>query len=284
MEISDLKIFLAVARCGSISAAAKSLNYVQSNVTARIQQLEDRLQARLFHRKSRGVALTSSGTLLFDYAVRLTRLAAEAEAVVSQQDSPRGQLTIGSMETTAAIRLPKLLAAYHRACPQVSLNLVTGTSEESLNRLLEFQVDVALVGGEVSHPQLMAEKAFEEELVLVTPTPAARSVDGCEEKILVFRAGCSYRARLESWLRSEGRVPFNIMEFGSIEAILACVGAGMGVSLLPRSLVESARFRGDYAIQTLPEDVGRITTWLVRRHNDRETPTLKTFRKLLLEE
>lgn len=281
MDFNELRIFLAVAREGSVSRAAERLNYVQSNVTARIRQLEARLNVTLFHRLSRGVALTGSGEVLLDYAERIIRLANEAERVVRERDMPIGRLAIGSMETTAAVRLPGILAAFHRNCPQVDLQLVTGTSEESLARLLGYRIDGAFVGGAVTHPELVAEKVFNEELVLVAGPGGAPEPGSAPQNILVFRAGCSYRARLEGWLRETGQLPYRVMEFGSIEAILGCVSAGMGITFLPRSVVERPHFGSGVSIHPLPPEVGGIVTWFARRRNEEESAAMARFRQLV---
>lgn len=277
MEVSELRIFLAVARKGSISRAAEELHCVQSNVTARIKQLEERLGTTLFHRRSKGVTLTQSGHLLIDYAERITRLVKEAEDAITDSDEPRGRLLIGSMETTAAVRLPPLLAFYHRLYPQVELNLVTGPSEESLKSLLDYQIDGALVAGEIAHDELSAEMAFEEELVLVAPPDATSPEQIDNLKILVFRAGCSYRAQLEGWLRRTGRLPYQVMEFGSIEGIMGCIAAGMGVSFLPRSVVERPQYQSICSFHGLPKDVGKMITWFIRRRNETPSKALQAF-------
>lgn len=282
MEISDLKIFLAVAQKGSISRAAEELHYVQSNVTTRIKQLEEGLGSALFHRKSKGVNLTTSGYLLLDYAERIVRLTKEAEEAIIDQKEPKGRLFIGSMETTAAVRLPPLLASYHRSYPEVELNLVTGPSAETLKRLLDFQVDGALVAGKVAHDALVVERAYEEELVLVAPLDVNPLKQMTSLKILVFRTGCSYRAQLESWLRTTGRSSYQIMEFGSIEGILGCVAAGMGLSFLPRSVVEQPHFLKNCSLHSLPEDFGNMTTWFVRRINEKPSKALLAFRDLVV--
>ena len=284
MEISELKIFLAVAKQGSISRAAEEIHCVQSNVTARIKQLEERLGVTLFHRKSRGVTLTSSGHQLLDYAERIIRLVKEAEDAITNQNEPNGRLLIGTMETTAAVRLPPLLATYHRSYPQVELHLVTGTSEESLKRLVDYQVDGVLVSGKVTHDDLVAEKAYEEELVLVTP-PSVKSLKQVNNlKILVFRTGCTYRAQLEGWLKKTGKRPYQIIEFGSVEGILGCIAAGMGISCLPRSVVERPHFQNNYSLHSLPEEVGNMITWFVRRRNENSSKALLAFRNLMVTE
>lgn len=282
MEIRDLKIFLSVAQNGGISKAAEELHYVQSNVTARIKHLEELLSATLFHRKSKGVELTASGHLLLDYAKQIVRLAKEAETVINDQDEPRGKLSIGTMETTAAVRLPSLLAAYHRTYPQVELNMVTGPSEASIKRLLDFEVDGALVAGKINQDLFIVEKAYEEELVLVTPYSIKDVSQLSNLTILVFRAGCSYRAQLERWLREFGNLPYKIIEFGSIEGILGCISAGMGISFLPRSVVEMKRIKDDYSLISIPEDFGRMTTWLVRRRNENHSKAMQIFREMII--
>lgn len=281
MEIRDLRVFSSVAENSSISKAANELHYVQSNVTARIKHLEGQLDTVLFHRKSKGVELTASGHLLLDYAKRIVRLAKEAESVITDQGEPRGKLSIGSMETTAAVRLPTLLAAYHRSYPQVELNLVTGPSEDSIKRLLKFEVDGALVAGEINQDLLVAEKAFEEELVLVTPYHLKDIEQLSNFKILVFRVGCSYRAQLEHWLRLSGKRPYQIMEFGSIEGILGCVAAGMGISFLPRSIVEKRHIQNNCLLHSIPEEFSNMTTWLVRRRNETSSKAMQAFRDMV---
>lgn len=281
LDINELKIFISVARRGSISKAAEELHYVQSNVTARIRQLEERLGSALFHRKSRGVALTSSGHLLLDYAERILRLANEAEEAFSDRGEPKGRLVIGTMETTAAVRLPPLLAGFHRRCPQVELSLMTGPSQVSLQRLIDYQIDAAFIGGDVGDKALVAEKAFEEELVLVTP-PFVDPFEGAGSlNILVFQSGCSYRTQLERWLAVSGG-KYQTMEFGSIEGILGCVAAGMGVSILPRSIVERSQYQETCSLRQLPDDFTAMTTWLVRRRDEKPGKALQAFHDLVV--
>lgn len=277
-DLNDLLIFVTVADKTSISKAAEKLNYVQSNVTTRIRQLENRLGASLFNRQSRGVSLTATGRQLHDYAIRILALAEEAERAMLEQGSPVGTLSIGSMETTAAIRLPEFLASYHQSFPDVELQVVTGTSEELLKQLLCYKLDTALVGGIIDHPELESERVFQEELVLAVPS--GTNLDTLRKRtVLVFRRGCSYRARLEQWLCDNGLVPFKVMEFGTVEGIIGCVRAGMGITLLPQGV-----FRDETGLElrSLPPSVAQVTTFLVRRSDAMVSKALEEFRKLIL--
>lgn len=281
MELNELRIFLAVAREGSVTRAAEQLHYVQSNVTTRIRQLEEQLGTSLFQRRNRGMHLTASGELLREYAEKIVNLTVEAEQAVREQTGAGGKLAIGSMETTAAVRLPELLARYHQLYPEVELNLQTGTSEENINRLLGYQLDGAFVGCDVAHPDLLAEKAFDEELVMVAAPAVSGSVQNDNRAILVFRSGCAYRLRLEGWLKQTGQVPYRVMEFGSIEAIIGCVAAGMGISFLPRSVVDLPHYSGAVECRPLPPEVGTAITWFVHRKSGRERSAMKSFRELI---
>ena len=117
MELSDLRAFRAVVAEGSITRAAEQLGRVQSAVTSRIQQLEARLDQKLFLRQGRRLVLTPAGRTLLDYAEQILALADEAEAAV-HGDLPRGILRIGSMESTAAVRLPSILTSIRRNFPK----------------------------------------------------------------------------------------------------------------------------------------------------------------------
>ena len=242
MDAADLRVFEAVARLGGMSRAASELNTVQSNVTSLIRALEDELGAKLFHRTNRGVALTDAGRRLLPYAGRIRRLLMDARRAVDDDGTPRGLLTLGSLESTAAIRLPRILAGFAAACPEVDLVLIPGTSAEMIERTLNHDVDGAFVCGPVDHPDLEEEVVFREELVVVTAAMrSARELTDIlrqrQLKIVVLRAGCSYRQRLEEVLARRGAVGLRRLEFGTIEGILGAVTAGIGLTLLPRRLV-----------------------------------------------
>ena len=121
MDIAELRVFEAVARVGGMGRAALELNTVQSNITARIKALEADIGRALFERRPRGVALTAAGRRLLPYAVRAMRLIADARRAVRDDGSPCGLLTIGSLETTAALRLTPLLAGFAANYPNVDL-------------------------------------------------------------------------------------------------------------------------------------------------------------------
>jgi DNA-binding transcriptional LysR family regulator len=268
MDAADLKVFEAVARLGGMNRAAVELNTVQSNVTIRVRSLEEELRTTLFHRHSRGVTLTGAGQRLLPYATRVKNLLAEARAAVLDDGTPRGLLNIGSLETTAALRLSPILASYVSAFPEVDLVLRTGTTCELVEDVLQNRLDGAFVCGPIDHADLVDEVVFQEELVVLT-APGIRTLDQAigsgDLKIVVLRAGCSYRQRLEEILAKRGVVGVRRLEFGTLETVLGAVSAGLGVTLLPKSLVGTAWSAERVAVHRLPQAEAKVETLFVRR-------------------
>lgn len=280
MDPTTLATFAAVARQGSVSAAAQDLHTVQSNVTARLKQLETELGVPLFTRHSRGMRLTDAGTRLLGYAQRLAALADEARAAVRDDGRAQGSLRLGSMETTAAVRLPGALGRFHRAHPDVQLEIRTGPTAELLEHVLAHRLDAALVAGPVDQDDLVATVAYREELVLVGARDG-RSLDARLREggltAIVFRQGCSYRQRLEAHFSSHGWLPFRRLEFGTLEGVLGCVSAGIGVTVLPRSAVEGFRGHDDLEVQALGPRPVMVDTLLVRRRDAHVGAALRAF-------
>lgn len=280
MDIADLRLFETVARLGGMNRAAAELHTVQSNVTARVKALEEELGATLFERHARGVTLTAAGHRLMPYAIRARQLLDEARRAFRDDGKPRGGLTIGSLETTAALRLSARLSDYVASYPEVDLVLRTGTTCELIQDVLEHRLEGAFVCGPVDHPELEERLAFREDLALLT-SPLVRSLDELfaarSLKIVVLRAGCSYRQRLEELLARRGVGEVRILEFGTIEAILGCVAAGIGVTLLPRSLARAAGREGRVAIHDLPRAEARVDTLFIRRRDAFVSSALLAF-------
>lgn len=272
MDPTALATFSAVARHGSVSAAALDLHTVQSNVTTRLKQLEAELGVTLFTRHARGVTLTEPGTRLLAYAGRFSALEAEARAVVRDDGQVRGNLRLGSMETTAAVRLPPVLGRFHRSHPGVQLEVRTGPTAELLELLLARRLDLALIAAPIDHPELVALPVFQEELVLVSAKQSAdistRLADG-GLTVIVFRQGCSYRQRLETYFSARGWLPFRRLEFGTLEGMLGCVAADVGVTILPSSALDHYRDRSRLQIEPLATGSNNkhllVETLLVRR-------------------
>lgn len=282
LDLRALEIFRAVALEGSVTKAAIKLNRVQSNISTRIKQLERQLDKRLFLRQNRGLTLTSDGQLLLSYTHRLLQLSMEASEAL-KESKPHGAFRIGTMESTAAARLPEILSRYHELYPDVQIDLETDTAGGLIDRLLNYDIEVAFVAEPVSFDRVATQPVFEERLVLVAPKsfpPLANTGEISGKTIVAFEAGCAYRRYLEEWLLEAGIVPGSVMSVGSYLAMFACVAAGTGYAVAPQSVLDIVSTKGQFQRYTLPDNVSRIKTMLAWR-SDYESAKLDALKELL---
>lgn len=267
MDLTQLEVFRAIAEEGSVTAAAEKLHRVPSNISTRLKQLEEELECSLFRREKLRLHITDSGRTFLDYTRRILALAEEARQSVSGQQ-PGGVFTLGAIESFAAVRLPPLIARYHQSWPQVELDLSTGPSGDMIDGVLSGQYSAAFIDGPPKHPQLEGVPVVDEEMVLISalnhpPVPDAASISG--STIYAFRANCSYRRLFENWFSRENAAPGKIFEMESYHGILACVSAGAGLALIPRSMLENMPGRDNVRAWPLSEGMGQIAIWLVWR-------------------
>ena len=264
MDLSDLRIFSAVVREGGITRAAEKLFRVQSNVTKRIRQLEEDLGVSLFTREGKRLVLTPAGGTLLEYADRLMSLAEEAVDAV-QGEKPGGLFRLGAMESTAAVRLPGVLATYSERHPDVALELRTGNPVQLSEAVMAGEIEAALIAEPVAAEQFDSVVAFDEEPVIVTSRdhPPAESEKKIPKTMIVFENGCPHRKRLEAWYAAHGEFPERTIELGSYHAMLGCVIAGMGASLVPRSVISTFPEKKRLKILRLPAGENLLRTHLI---------------------
>ena len=208
MELSDLHIFRTVVREGGIVRAAQRLHRVPSNITTRIKQLEASIGVQLFTRERHRLTLSQSGERLLVYADRMLLLSEEARSVLSGT-APAGVLRLGALESTAASRLPAILAAYHKAYPDVSVELITGTNDALTATVIDRRVEAAFVAEAPATKELAYQPLFRERLVIISAAshpPIRRPQDVDADSVIAFPNGCYYRRVLQRWL-GERRLP-----------------------------------------------------------------------------
>ncbi|PST21527.1 LysR family transcriptional regulator [Rhizobium sp. JAB6] len=277
MDLSSIEIFLAVASDRSVTKAAKAVGRVPSNVTTRIQQLEDDLGVRLFSRDGKKMTLTKEGETFQVYANRLAALALEARQAVRPL-RPTGTLRLGTMESTAASRLPAALSRFNHMWPDVSLQLTLGASRDLARDVLGDVLDCALIARPpqamldedpdfaAELKQLEAKPVFVEDLLLLLPSghPSIRSAaDLRVGSIAALEPGCTYRRIAEGWACRSSALPTT--ELGSYHAILASVATGNAAGVMPKSVLDLMHWPAMSATHQLAV----VDTILISRKNDR---------------
>jgi DNA-binding transcriptional LysR family regulator len=290
VDTAELEIFRAVAHERSVVRAARALNRVQSNVTTRIQNLEEELGASLFLRQNKRMELTPEGQRFLLYTERILATAEEARQSL-RQDVAQGVLRIGSMESTAASRLPEPLMVFHAENPLVKLEVTTGATNGLVNGVLERRLDCAIVAHpyegphskicwEEEYPELGATYLFTEKLMLVTPPGFRRDKRrqplSSISTVAAFPRGCTYRKCAEEWIASEtgtsASKSWSIIDVSSYYAILACIASGSAVGFLPQSVLDLSPKR--FPLETT--FFRSVHSFLIRRKGF-ETPAYKAF-------
>lgn len=279
IDLESLKIFRTVVDEGGVIRAAMKLNRVQSNVTTRIRQLEEHVGARLFRREGRSIRLSAEGHTLLAYADRLLRLADEA---VSQMRTgkPKGMFRLGSLESTAGTRLAPILSRYHSLYPDVVVELATGTTGALITRVTNFDLEAAFVSEPFTAPGLECQPVFEEQLVLVTSKAISKVSDPEDlgrSTLIAFSQGCSYRKRMEEWLG--GAMPERVLEFASYQAMIACIAAGTGYAIVPKSVLEALHATRNIRQHPLPKRFSHSRTHLM--WNGEPSPALRGLMSVL---
>ena len=265
IDLESLRFFKAVAESGSVSHAAIQLSRVPSNVSTRVKQLEQRLGVDLFKRTSGKFALTVEGEKLLVYADKLIQLAIEAELAVTRSQ-PSGKIRLGALESCTAGRLPPILANFHQLYPYVSLELTTGNTDELVRDLQIGKLDAAIIAEPFEIRGVESCPIFVEELVLI----GAKEYQGQaietlmeDSHLIVFPEGCSYRKQLESWLTPTVFSQKATWEVRSYHAIIACVAAGSGCAIVPRSVLEASGYGEQVSTHALNGSYKHNTTHFI---------------------
>ncbi|PFA63360.1 transcriptional regulator [Bacillus sp. AFS015802] len=261
MESHDLRIFKAVADLGSISAAAEKLGYVQPNVSQRIKGLEEELGVRLLKRTNRGVTLTTEGTSLLEYTEQILHLMEEAKTFINPSKW-RESLTIGASQTISAVKIPQLFTAFLQAHHTIDLKLKTQDKQKLQDMLYYGELDGLFLHGPYRDDQFEAVHSYFEEIVLLS----SRNRPPGKEPLLLVNSDPSCIYRNKTLHLFEGKDPL-IMELDSLESILQAVEDGLGMSILPSSVMKN---RNGLHSEPLPEKI-RIDFLIRKRKQKRKS-------------
>lgn len=280
MNTNDLKIFEAVAANGSFTKAAQAMFTVQSNVTARIKNLEEEFGADLFIRTSRKVTLTSAGETMMYYSKQIGHLVQEARKDIEKSNQVSGHLKIGCIETTMAFKVPDILARFTEAYPDVELEFKSEIRSELISDVINYKLDAAFVSAPINATELEQLHIKDEQLVIFASAnaPELKMILASQPvKIVVFDQGCVFRARLESWLNSKGIIQYKSIVLNSLDGIVNFVEADLGISILPAELIAQYYKGRKLKTFTLNKELGTMSTVLIFRKNMPQSRALKAF-------
>lgn len=247
MEFRQLSHFVAVAEDGSFTKAARRLNYVQSALSVSVQALERELSVRLFDRTTHRVTLTGAGEALLPAARRTLAAAEEIRDIAAAvRGVLRGTLRVGIMQSFAFADVPELLGTFHRQHPDVEIEVrpAAGGSAALVEELRQGGLDIAFIAAHDLPAGMTAIPLGSEELVVVTAPDLAlpgrgpvRLDDLVDARFVDFPAGWGVRTTIDWAFDAAGLDRKVTIEVADVATCLQLLRAGLGIALLPPSLL-----------------------------------------------
>jgi DNA-binding transcriptional LysR family regulator len=253
MQLHQLGYFVAVADARNFTRAAEQMNVAQPTLSQQIQALETSLNARLFLRRPANIELTAAGKELLPIARRMLADADTARRTLAElAGMKRGQVRLGATPSLWTGLVPGIVAGYHRDHPGVTIIITEGGSRDLQQRLAAGELDLALIVDSRSRaePLLATTPLFVEELVVISsrdaPPPTSRGQIGIGQlrtkQLVMFREGYDLRETTIAACREHGFEPRFAIEGGEMDAVLSLVAAGVGIAIVPSTVVGD-RFR-----------------------------------------
>ena len=252
MELSQLEVFLAVARERKFSRAADKLFRTQSAVSQTIRKLEGELGEALFDRSSREGVLTDAGKVLYEYAEKLINLRTEASESLSElRELQKGKLVIAANEFTVLYLLP-VLAEFRRLHPMIKITVERALGSHIPDDVVRHAVEFGVLSYEPQEPNLHSVVVYLDELAFVVPPrhplASARQISIRQlgaESFVAHIVSSPYREKVIQLFKSQ-RTPLHMdLELPTLQAIKQFVAMGNGVALVPEISVEAEIARGE---------------------------------------
>ncbi len=249
MSDRRLKVFHTVARLLSFTKAAEALHMTQPAVTFQVRQLEEYFNTRLFDRTHNKVNLTPAGERVSEFAERIFDLYAEMENTVHDLTGEiSGALTVGASTTIAEYMLPALLGEFKNRYPDINLRLKVSNSEGIVSMVEHNVIDLGVVESPVSNKNLIVEVCHDDQLVVVAAPDhdlvkrggKVKPSDIIKYPFVSREEGSGTREVIMQYLIEEKVNPAELnfsLELGSPESIKGAVEAGMGITIISRSII-----------------------------------------------
>jgi DNA-binding transcriptional LysR family regulator len=285
MDIRELRTFIAAAETGSFTRAGGRLQISQSAVSQQIRLLEESVGAPLFTRRAREVSLTQAGSVLLPYARQIVAKLDEARAVVSDYETlGRGRVVIGAGGAVCHHLLPQLLKEFSERFAKVEIQVMSGFSNETMQRTVDGSVDLGIVVLPLQHAGVVTTELGRDELVAIAPPrhrwaelTRVRARDFVDEPLVVYERNSHTFRIIERFLLEEGIFPRFAMEISDLEAVKRMVEGGLGVAVMATWMIREEIERRSLVARPVGAR-GLHRSWgMLHRANEALTASQKGF-------
>ncbi|WP_312950801.1 DNA-binding transcriptional regulator YeiE [Superficieibacter sp.] len=268
VTLRQLEVFTEVLKSGSTTQASLVLSLSQSAVSAALTDLEGHLGVQLFDRVGKRLVVNEHGRLLYSRALALLEEVSEIEQLFKEDN---GAIRVCASSTIGNYILPEAIARYRQDHPDLPLEMTVGNSQDVVNAVADFRVDIGLIEGPCHHADIIAEPWLEDELVIfAAPSSSLFQEPITPEKLAampwILRENGSGTREIVDFLLLSHLPQFRLgMELGNSEAIKHAVRHGLGVSCLSRRVIAEQLESGTLREISLP--LPRLTRTLWRIHH-----------------
>ena len=268
LEIRHLQLVKAIAEEGGVTRAGRRLHLTQSALSHQLRDAEERLAVRLFDRIGKRMVLTPAGERLLRSARAVLEELLRTEQEIRRDASREGgRLRLTTQCNTVYHWLPSRLRLFHRAHPDVDLQVVAGATDDPLPSLLEGGIDLAIVFRPRRDPRLTFRPLFRDEMVVVMKPghPLARrpylvATDFVPEHLIVYSTPRESNLVFREVLHPAAVAPARVTHIQLTEGIVELVKEGLGISVLARWSVAPQIERGELVARPLTRG-GRYRQW-----------------------
>jgi DNA-binding transcriptional LysR family regulator len=261
--LRQIEVFVATAQKGNVTQAASAIGMTQSAASMALADFESQLGTRLFDRIGKRLALNEDGRALYPQAVEMLERAHEMEQLF-HREGRAVNLRLGASSTIGNYLLPRLIGQFRAARPGSRIELEVGNTQQVINSILQFEIDVGFVEGPCTHADIEAIFWREDELAICSrpdhplAQPGAATPESLRAAEWILRErGSGTREVVEQLLTSQlGEIRL-AMELGGTEAIKRAVEANIGISCLPTIALSGAVERGN--LVAIPTPFLRLT-------------------------
>ena len=291
MEFKQLEAFVAVVDYGSFSEAARRLYLTQPTISAHIRSLEDELHMKLIIRTTKKTTVTAKGYQLYDSAVRMLDI--RNNLLENFTGAHKHMIDLAASTIPSSYLLPELLAAFGKAHPDVYFHSVQSDSAESISRVLDGTVDLALVGQNTRDESCVFLPFCYDELVLATPvTDRYLSLyshlpdepvsfrDFAKDPIIIREKGSGTKKEMDLFLEKNGIIPGNlnvVARMNDLESIKKSIVNGLGISILSGCSVTDLQKTKQILVFPLGEPTHKRSFYIVYSKNRILKPHVKQF-------
>lgn len=268
ITLRQLEVFAEVLKSGSTTQASQMLALSQSAVSAALSDLEGQLGVQLFDRVGKRLVVNEHGRLLYPRVVGLLEQATEVEQLFKEDN---GAIRVFASSTIGNYILPEMIAHYRRDFPTLPLEMSVGNSQDVINAVADFRVDIGLIEGPSHMTELVTEPWLEDELVVFAPPDAPLlqqpvTLDTLAKQPWILREKGSGTREIVDYLLLSHLPQFHLgMELGNSEAIKHAVRHGLGISCLSRRVIAEQLESG--SLVEVPVPLPRLVRTLYRIHH-----------------